>query len=244
MTAHHGCFAGAAIGLTLLQLLLAPTVAPQGTYPEELSTQLEIAGGHLADAGDAIRDCDAVIISCLGNPEPYATRIDAAVAGLNEVQINLSAMTVPGAHAQDHQLLRSGIAKVTDGLALYASGIRAGDPALMSQAADLVHEGTGEIEAARARILAQPAGVNQLFLVLIVSAVGITFALAALIVAAYRQGASDRRRKLEEEVATCPVCGEVLDRWSTYRRRQIREWREAHLKTHAQERTDEASGKS
>lgn len=246
MTSHAIGFPGRhglAAALLILALLAAPTAVSQETYIQELSAQLGVAQEYLDAAGDAIRDCDSAIVTCLQNPEGYATRIDAAVAGLIGVQGNLSAMAVPPIYAQDHALLVSGFGKVTDGLALYAQGIRQGEPDQLSAGADLIHDGKVDIETASSRILAKPPGGEGLFLILIAAIIVIAGALLVLMVVVYRQAASGRRDRIERELATCPVCGEVLDGWRTYRTRQIRDWREAHLKSHAQDRAGKPGAK-
>ncbi|MGQ0796425.1 MAG: hypothetical protein ACT4OI_00965 [Methanobacteriota archaeon] len=217
--------------------LLAPLArAQEQDYLNELAAELAIAQVHLDDASAAISACNDNLIACFQQPAPFADRIDQANVGLEGVRTNLSALLVPPPYASSHALLLDGFRQLIDGLALYATGLRERDVDKINSAADLISAGKRDIETASAAILSQPPGTSGLLLVLTAAVVAMGVSVGVLAVFLLRRALPARREYIEKTWATCPKCGEVLDMWWTYRRRQIRDWRESHLRSHARDR--------
>jgi len=222
-----------ALAAVVFACLLAPyATAQEEAYLDELAAELQTAKVHLDEASSAISACNDSLIACFQQPAPYADRIDQANAGLEGVHVNLSAMTVPPRYASSHTLLIGGFRQLIDGLALYAIALRERDVDKLNSAADLISAGKRDIETANAAILSQPPGFSGLLLVLTVAVAATAVSVGVLAFFLLRQAIPARREYIEKTWATCPKCGEVLDRWRTYRRRQIRDWRESHLRSH------------
>lgn len=204
-------------------------------YRTLLSEHLSEASVFLDDTSQAIDQCNRALIGCFVNPEDIATRIDQANQGLRQVVANLSAMEVPEPYAIDHALLSLGFGNVTNGLTLYTTGLRSKDPGTLGVAADLISDGNNQIRDAVNAIFAPPPPgldlIQLLTYIVIAAAIGLSLLLYALLRVARQQG----RTYIEKELATCPECGEVLDRWRTFRTRQIRDWQETHLRSHGTE---------
>lgn len=216
--------------------LLSP--GTDDSYLQDLSEQLNVAETHLDAASAAIGECNDSLIRCLQQPVPYATRIEAAAQGLDEVRTNLSALSPPAEHASSHAQLSDGFRKVADGLNLYAEWLRdrGRDIAMFDAAMDLIRSGKEDINTSTNAILSRPVGELPLLTVMAV-AVGISVVvLGVILYVLIRQLRQDNREYVEKTYATCPECGVVLDEWWTFRRRQITGWREDHLESHQKER--------
>lgn len=224
------------VAVAVLSVLAPHARAQEQAYLNELAAELQIAQVHLDEASAAIAACNDSLIACFQQPGPYADRIDMANVGLEGVRTNLTALTVPPQYASSHALLLGGFRQLIDGLALYATGLRERDVDKINSAADLISTGKRDIESASAAILSQPAGTSGLLLVLTAAVAAMAVSVGVLAFFLLRRALPARRDYIEKTWATCPKCGEVLDQWWTYRRRQIRDWRESHLASHARDR--------
>lgn len=211
----------------------AGTVLAQESYTSSLSVLLSEASDFLSQASEAIDGCNQDFTNCLRQPDEFADQIDQAREGLEGVLADLGQLTPPGNLASSHDLLQGGFLKVINGLSLYAEGIREADAVKLGGALDLVHSGRVDIEAATAAITSSggSGGLDPILILEIVGGVAIAM-MGVLIALLVRQARRTRLAQVESELATCPVCGEVLDGWQTYRSRQIREWRTTHLLSH------------
>ena len=207
-------------------------------YQTQLSEHLAEASMFLDDAGQAIDECTRALIGCLANPDDIVTRIDAASQGLLRVVSNLSAMEVPEGNAADHARLIQGFGMVTDGFAVYTDGLRSRDPGTLGLAVDLITDGNNQIRAAVNAIFAQPTTDPDIVQILTYVVIGATVGLSVLLYVLLRMARQQRRTQIEKDFATCPECGEVLDQWWTYRKRQIRRWLETHLLSHERETSE------
>jgi hypothetical protein len=225
--------------VAVLAVVVPGAGAQEQAYLSELSAQLQVAQIHLDEASAAISDCNDNLIACFQQPTAYADRIDQANAGLEGVRTNLTLLTVPAAYVSSHARLLDGFRQLIDGLALYATGLRERDVDKINSAADLISAGKQDIEGASAAILSQPSGISGLLWVLTAAVAAITVSVGILVFLLLRQALPARREYIEKTWATCPQCGEVLDQWRTYRRRQIRDWRESHLRSHRRDRPRE-----
>jgi len=226
----------AVVAVVVASLLVPHADAQEQAYLNELAAELAIAQVHLDEASSAISACNDVLIACFQQPAPYADRVDRANVGLEGVRTNLSALTVPPPYASSHALLLEGFRQLIDGLALYATGLRERDVDKINSAADLISAGKRDIESASAAILSQPAGTSALLVVLTAAVAAMAVSVGILAVFLLRRALPARREYIETTWATCPKCGEVLDMWWTYRRRQSRDWRESHLRSHERDR--------
>jgi len=220
--------------------------APEETYLQDLASEIEKSIVFLDEASAAIDSC-GLTIGCFQNPEPYASRIDNATAGLRGVHANLSALDVPAQYNASHAKLKTGYQQIIDGLTLLVAGLRENDLDKVSLGAELVGEGKRNRSEGINEILSQPPAAFDLVLVLIVSVLFTAGALIALVFFLGRQASHERQERVRDELATCPKCGHVLDQWWTYRRWQIRQWRVDHLKSHERDtrpQRDSGDGRS
>jgi len=227
----------AAIVLAAVTSLLAPTslvAASEQTYLDALTVQLEIAGQHFAEAAAAIRECNEEFFQCFSEPEQFAQRIDLAALGLSRVRDNLSGIAVPESYTSIHAQLSRGFGQVVDGLSLYAAGLRESDPDRLGEAADLVEIGKGNIDTATTAIRTRSQADFDFSLIALIAVVVMTCSVGILIFTLVRQLRRDRTDGMKKS-ATCPVCGETLDQWWTFRVSQVREWRTDHLGMHARD---------
>ena len=224
---------GVAVCLALVLNAAPATAVTEDEYLQALSAELDKSTIYLDEAAAAISEC-RLTISCLQNPEPYAVRLDNAVLGLEKVVSNLSGMEVPERYVTSHQQLIRGYGQVIDGFILYAEGLRehGRDPTKFEDAVNLVREGRTNITEANNAIFARTPPTFDLVLILIITVLATAGALVVLMVFLGRQAAQERHERVRDELATCPKCSQVLDQWWTYRRRQIRQWRVDHLKSH------------
>jgi len=221
--------AGAVLALAILVFL--PVVAAQQEYLDALSVQLDAAQVHFDEAADALSTCSDAIVNCFQNREPYALRLESAGQGLLGIQDNLSAMDVPERYRSDHAMLQDGFQQVTEGLLLYAAAIRTWDTGNMSRAGQLTQAGRLDIRTASTSILSRPVGDAHFALLAgVVVLEGVVVVAFVLVVS--RRVARTRRADFERDWASCPECGEVMDQWWTFKKRQVREWRATHLKGH------------
>lgn len=213
--------------------LASPLASGQGdTYLQDVAVEFEVATVHLDEAAEAIARCNDALIACLQEPEPTAGRLDNASVGLEAVLANLTNLDVPSAYASSHALLETGFQQVIDGLRMYAQGLRQRDVDTLSAGADLVREGRNNISTANNAIFGQaPAAIN-LLLILIIAVFVTAAAVGVLVFIIVRDMRRTHQGRVRNELATCPTCGAVLDRWWTYRGWQIRQWRSDHLKAH------------
>ena len=217
--------------LVALVLAAGAATASEETYLQNLTSEIEKSIAFLDEASAAIDAC-GLTIGCLQNPEPYASRIDTAAAGLRGVHANLSSLNVPAQYNASHAKLETGYQQTVDGLTLFASGLRENDLDKVSTGAELLGEGKRNRTEGVSEILGQPPPTVDLSSFLFIIVVGATGTLIVLVYLLARQGARDRLARVHDEMATCPKCGQVLDQWWTYRRWQIRQWRVDHLKSH------------
>ena len=218
-------------------VLLAPKASGQD-YLTDLNSNLELASGFLEEAAVAIEDCLTGLITCLRDPEEFAARVDAANRGLQGVTANLSLMEAPAEHAGSHALLISGFNEVSMGLALYSEGLRQNDPSKLTLAAEVIRDGRADIQAATSAITSVPSGDSSLIAILTFAIIGGAGGMAVLLVILLRTLYRKRLDQIQKELATCPLCGEVLDGWETYKEKQIRKWQAEHLRSHRRDQTD------
>ncbi len=179
-----------------------------------------------------IDECGDQFFECLTQPEGYGSRIDQARDGLEGVLLNLSGLDVPVAYASSHALLQQGLASVIEGLSLYATGIRELDLDKLEDASELVRSGKQDIDKATSDIASQPSGGVDLTLLLTLTGGVAVPVMGVLLFILVRQVRKTQRAYVERELATCPICGEVLDRWWTYRTKQVRAWLATHTRSH------------
>lgn len=223
--------------LAAVASLLAPTplvAASEQSYLDALTVQLEVAGQHFAEAAAAIRECNEEFFQCFSEPEEFAQRIDLAALGLSGVRDNLSRVAVPDGYTSIHDQLSRGFGQVVDGLSLYAAGLRESDPDRLDEAADLVEIGKGNIDAATTAIRTRSQADFDFSLIAIIAVVAMACSVGVLTFILVQQLRRDRTDG-KEKSATCPVCGQMLDQWWTFRVSQVREWRTDHLGVHARD---------
>lgn len=231
-----------AVGFLLTVLVLAPQAGAQD-YLTDLGTSLDLAGDFLDEAAAAIEECNVALIDCLRNPDPTADRIEAANLGLQGVITNLSLLQPPAEHAASHDQLLLGLGKVSTGLTLYTEGLRQNDPTKLARASDALRDGRDDIRTATNAIASQSAGSTDLLTLVTFAVIAAAGAMVVLLVVLVRSAHRQRLNTLHKELATCPLCGEVLDQWSTYKVGQIRTWQQEHLKSHRDEGLPPGSGK-
>ncbi len=218
-------------------VLIAPRASGQD-YLTDLNRNLELVSDFLEEAAVAIEDCVTDLLTCLRNPEEFAARVDAANLGLEGVTANLSLMEAPAEHGGSHALLISGFDEVSMGLTLYSQGLRENDPSKLTLAAKVIRDGRADIQAAMSAITSVPSGDISLIAILTLAIIGAAGGMAVLLVILLRIVYRKRLDQIQKELATCPVCGEVLDRWETYKEKQIRKWQAEHLRSHRRDETD------
>ncbi len=218
-------------------MLIAPKASGQD-YLTDLNSNLELASDFLEEAAVAIDDCVTAFFACLGDPEESAARVDAANRGLQGVTANLSLMEAPAEHAGSHALLISGLDEVSMGLTLYSEGLRENDPSKLTLAAEVIRDGRADIQAATTAITSAPSGDISLVTILTFAIIGGAGGMAVLLVILLRTLYRKRLDQIQKDLATCPLCGEVLDRWETYKEKQIRKWQAEHLRSHGRDETD------
>lgn len=229
--------------LALVVAIILPLLASQASgqdFIRDLAFNLDQASRFIGDAAAAIDECNTMFLDCLSKPEEFVLRLDAANRGLGNASLNISQLAAPPEHTSGHALLLQGLGNVSQGLSLYAEGLQDRQPTKLNLAIDLIQEGKEKIEAATAAILGQPTGGLDLVTILTAVVVIAAVALVVTIVVLVRFVRRQRLIRIQDELATCPQCGEVLDRWWSYRARQIKEWKATHLRSHQTE-TDKPS---
>lgn len=218
----------------ILLVLTAPTRAQD--YRGDLGTNLGLASDYLSEASDAIAECNEDLLGCIRDPEATADRIDNATAGLEGVVSNLSLLDPPAEHQANHNLLLQGFDKIVAGFSLYSQALRDREPTSLIDGLELIQEGKEEVNTATSSILGDQNLPVDIVLVVTLGVVGAAvamFIVLALLLLRLRQNHLDA---IHRNLATCPVCDEILDKWWTFRMSQIREWQQNHLKGHRQER--------
>src|SRR3990172_6967035 len=210
--------------LVALVLAAGAATASEETYLQDLALEIEKSIPFL-DEASAPMHAWGLTIGCLQTPEPYASRIDTAAAGLRGVHANLSSLNVPAQYNASHAKLGTGYQQTVDGLTLFASGLRENDLDKVSTGADLLGDGKRNRTEGVSEILGRPPSLVDLSSFLLIIVVGATGTLLVLVYLLARQGGRDRLARVHDEIATCPKCGQVLDQWWTYRRGQICPWR-------------------
>lgn len=224
-----------AVILAGILLAVVPASTSEETYLQDLTAEFETSTIYLDEAAAAISLCNDRLLACLQTPEPTARRLDNASLGLEGVLTNLTALDVPATYAASHALLETGFQQIIDGLRLYATGLRERDVDTMSSGADLVREGRGNISTANNAIFGRSVAGIDFLLILSIAVVATAAALGVLVFYVARDVRQNRQGRIRDSGATCPKCGQVLDKWWTYRGWQIRQWRSDHLKTHEAE---------
>lgn len=191
-----------------------------------------MASGFLSEASDAIAECNEQLLDCVQNPEPTASRIDTARVGLEGVVLNLTELEPPPEHAANHDLLLQGFNKVILGFSLYSQALRDREPGVLIDGLELIQEGKDDVSTATSSILGNEGPATNVILFVTVGVVGATVAMSVVLALLLLRLRKDRMSEVHRTLATCPVCGEVLDSWWTFRTRQIREWQRDHLKGH------------
>lgn len=186
-------------------------------------------------AAIAIEECTRNLVACLQDPEAIAGRLDTANQGLQGVTANISAMTPPAEHAASHDLLVEGLSEVSMGLTVYTQGLRETDPSKLVLASELIGAGRDDIRTARIAIAGQPPANTNLIGIVTIGVVAAAGGLAVLLVFLLRTANRQRLDHRQKELATCPLCGQVLDGWETYKVKQIRTWQTEHLQSHQEE---------
>ncbi len=214
--------------------ILAPLASGQD-YLNDLSTNLEQASAFLDEAAVTIEECTRGLIACLQDPEDIAGRVDMANQGLQGVTANISAMTAPAEHTASHNLLIEGLDEVTMGLTIYTQGLRENDPSKLVLASEVIRAGQDDIRTATSAIAGQPPPNPSPVGIVTIGVVAAAGGMAVLLVFLLRETHRQRLDHLQKELATCPLCGQVLDGWETYKVKQIRRWQTEHLQSHQEE---------